>query len=75
VIKGDDRVADIYFTEFVRLFDHFSFGEWLNDHTKEFNPFLDETGRWVDKYFDSVEYLSYKRKMIFNNMARSTDLE
>ena len=75
VIKGDDRVADIYFTEFVRLFDHFSFREWLNDHTKEFNPFLDETSKWVDKYFDSVEYLSYKRKMVFKNMARITDMK
>ncbi|MBI4811077.1 MAG: hypothetical protein HY800_06510 [Ignavibacteriales bacterium] len=69
VIKGDDRVADIYFTEYVRLFDHFSFREWLNKNVKEFNPFLDETGKWVDKYFDNPEHLNVKRKLVFKNMA------
>ena len=68
-IKGDKRVADIYFTEFVRLFDHFSFREWLNTHTAAFHPFLDETGKWINKYFDNPEYLSVKRKLIFKNMA------
>ncbi len=73
VIKADDRVADIYFSEFVRLFDHFSFREWLNNHAKEFDPFLDETGQWVNKYFDNPEYLSFKRKMVFKNMARAKE--
>jgi phosphatidylserine/phosphatidylglycerophosphate/cardiolipin synthase-like enzyme len=69
VIKGDTRVADIYFTEFVRLFDHFSFREWLNKNKDDFKPFLDEQGKWVDKYFDNDEYLSVKRKKVFKNMA------
>lgn len=73
VIKGDDRVADIYFTEFVRLFDHFSFREWLAGHEKEFDPFLKEDGSWVDKYFDSPDFLSVKRKLLFKNMARATE--
>ena len=68
VIKGDKRVADIYLTEFIRLFDHFSFREWVNKNKDDFKPFLDETGKWVDKYFDSPEYLSYKRKMVFKRM-------
>ena len=69
VIKGDTRVADIYFTEFVRLFDHFSFREWINAHKGDFKPFLDEQGTWINKYFDSNEYLSVKRKNVFKNMA------
>jgi phosphatidylserine/phosphatidylglycerophosphate/cardiolipin synthase-like enzyme len=69
VIKGDKRVADIYFTEYVRLFDHFSFREWLNDNKEDFKPFLDEKGKWTNKYFDSDEYLSVKRKKVFKNMA------
>jgi phosphatidylserine/phosphatidylglycerophosphate/cardiolipin synthase-like enzyme len=69
IIKGDTRVADIYFTEFVRLFDHFSFREWLNSHQTAFKPFLDETGQWVNKYFDNPENLSVKRKNVFKNMA------
>jgi hypothetical protein len=69
VIKGDSRVADIYFTEYVRLFDHFSFREWINEHKNDFKPFLDETGKWINKYFDSPEYLNVKRKNVFKNMA------
>lgn len=69
VIKGDKRVADIYFTEYVRLFDHFSFREWLSDNKEDFKPFLDETGTWINKYFDNDEYLSVKRKKVFKNMA------
>jgi phosphatidylserine/phosphatidylglycerophosphate/cardiolipin synthase-like enzyme len=73
IIKGDDRVADIYFTEFVRLFDHFSFREWLAGHQKVFDPYLEEDGKWVDKYFDSPDYLNVKRKLIFKNMARAVE--
>lgn len=73
VIKGDDRVADIYFTEFVRLFDHFAFREWLAGHEKEFDPFLKEDGSWVGKYFDNPDFLNIKRKLLFRNMARATE--
>jgi phosphatidylserine/phosphatidylglycerophosphate/cardiolipin synthase-like enzyme len=69
VVKGDKRVADIYFTEYVRLFDHFSFREWMNENPEDFKPFLDETGSWINKYFDSPEYLSVKRKKVFKNMV------
>jgi phosphatidylserine/phosphatidylglycerophosphate/cardiolipin synthase-like enzyme len=69
IIKGDTRVADIYFTEFVRLFDHFSFREWINENKSAFKPFLDESGKWINKYFDREENLSVKRKKTFKNMA------
>jgi HKD family nuclease len=69
IIKGDKRVADIYFTEYVRLFDHFSFREWINENREDFKPFLNETGIWIKKYFDSNEYLSVKRKKVFKNMV------
>lgn len=75
VLKGPafHREADIYLTEFVRLFDHFDFRAWLNTHPDEFKPFLEEGpqpgGRtWVDKYF-YPQGLSYKRKMVFRNMV------
>jgi phosphatidylserine/phosphatidylglycerophosphate/cardiolipin synthase-like enzyme len=73
VIKGNDWVADIYFTEYVRLFDHFSFREWLNGHTTEFNPYLDETGKWINDYFDDPNHLNVKRKLIFKNMFRAKE--
>ena len=76
VLKGPAfmREADIYLTEFIRLFDHFDFRAWLNSHASEFKPFLEEGpaangASWVDKYFDSAEYLSFKRKMVFKNMV------
>ena len=68
VIKGDLRTADIYFTEYVRLFDHFSFREWLNGHSSEFNPYLDETSAWIGKYFDNPNALNVKRRLVFKNM-------
>ncbi|MEP7195911.1 MAG: phospholipase D-like domain-containing protein [Saprospiraceae bacterium] len=73
IIKGNDWVADIYFTDYVRLFDHFSFREWLNSHTSVFNPYLDETGKWINKYFDNPKYLNVKRKLVFKNMARAIE--
>jgi len=73
VIKGDDRVADIYFTEFVRLFDHFDFREWLAGHKDDFDPFLKEDGDWVDKYFDNPDHLNVKRKLLFKTMTRATE--
>ncbi len=73
VIKGDHRVADIYFTDFVRLFDHFSFREWLGGHKKAFNPFLRENGDWVGVYFDNPEHINVKRKAVFKNMARALE--
>ena len=73
VIKGDDRVADIYFTEYVRLFDHFAFREWLGEHKQVFNPFLNEDGKWVDNYFDNPDLRNVKRKLIFKNMARAVE--
>jgi len=68
------READIYFTEFIRLFDHFNFREWLSTSPDDFKPFLEEgpaaNGRsWVDKHFDNPEFLSVKRKMLFKNMV------
>jgi hypothetical protein len=72
VIKGDAKVADKYFTEYVRLFDHFSFREWLNKNTADFNPFLTEDGSWVGAYFDNPDGLSVKRKMVFKNMVGAT---
>jgi phosphatidylserine/phosphatidylglycerophosphate/cardiolipin synthase-like enzyme len=74
VLKGEAflREADIYLTEFIRLFDHFSFRAWLNSNPTGFNPVLEEPRThgpvWVDKHFDRAENLSVKRKMLFKNM-------
>lgn len=69
LIKGNKRVADIYLTEFDRLFVHF----WPRYLRKLFpkkdafaNP-LDETYTWYTAYFNNNKFQT-KRKKIFKNM-------
>jgi len=53
-IRGDKRVADIYLGEFMRLYSHFAFREWLSTHTDPSNAkvaFLDEQDTWWKGYF------------------------
>jgi phosphatidylserine/phosphatidylglycerophosphate/cardiolipin synthase-like enzyme len=57
VISGDTRVADIYLGEFMRLYRHFAFRDWLssqpqNTTTAEVSH-LDESDRWWKRYFGS----------------------
>jgi phosphatidylserine/phosphatidylglycerophosphate/cardiolipin synthase-like enzyme len=60
IIKGDKRIADIYFGEYMRLFSHYSFREavkWAKEHEdvdpKEWTPqFLKEEDFWMDDYFE-----------------------
>ncbi len=70
LIKGDKRVADIYLTEFDRLFVHF----WPRYLAKQFpnkkagfNKPLDETFTWHEVYFDTKKY-QFRRKMLFQKM-------
>jgi phosphatidylserine/phosphatidylglycerophosphate/cardiolipin synthase-like enzyme len=54
VIRGNTRVADIYLGEFMRLYNHFAFRDWLSSQT---NPdeaqvaHLDEQDKWWKRYF------------------------
>lgn len=52
-IRGNHRTADIYFTEFNRLFYHYFFRsvvERLGDDDDGNSRFLDETTSWLAKY-------------------------
>lgn len=65
IIRGDTRVADIYFTEFNRLFFHYYFRSIQNqlrrdDSNESVSLFLDETGDWLKKYIVG----SLKRKRV-----------
>ena len=65
VIRGDTRVADIYFGEFVRLYRHYAFRDWLTNAVArgEIDPtkpipveWLDEKNSWWRKYFGHTGY-------------------
>ncbi len=54
IIRGDQRVADIYLGEFMRLYNHFAFRDWLNSHPgldAAKISFLDEKNTWWARYF------------------------
>jgi phosphatidylserine/phosphatidylglycerophosphate/cardiolipin synthase-like enzyme len=56
VIRGNQRVADIYFTEFNRLFNHYYFRSVTEDKSKQHpntdgsSLFLREDDGWLTKY-------------------------
>ncbi|MEO8481100.1 MAG: phospholipase D-like domain-containing protein [Acidobacteriota bacterium] len=74
VIRGNRRVADIYFTEFNRLFNHYYFRSVMeqvlrrNPHaSQDASLFLAEDDSWLDKYKPGS--LRSKRVAMFTNMA------
>jgi phosphatidylserine/phosphatidylglycerophosphate/cardiolipin synthase-like enzyme len=74
-IRGNQRVADIYFTEFNRLFNHYYFRAVVEDtsskpsanKTSRANLFLDETSTWLEKYAPGK--LRAKRLKIYTTMT------
>jgi hypothetical protein len=73
LIRGDTRVADIYMTEFDRIFRHFYFrdiaGE-LAGKGDEKSIFLDETDAWTDAYFTDG-HIKNNRRLMFFEVAKS----
>ncbi len=66
LIRGDTRVADIYLTEFDRLYRHFLFRGASNSNKPEVtdrNRFLSTDATWVDKHFAPNSYQSKRRQM------------
>lgn len=58
VIRGNRRVADVYVTEFMRLWEHYAFREWAAQATKAelAKPrFLDESDTWWRKHFGDTD--------------------
>ena len=76
IIRGNKRVADIYFTEFNRLFNHYYFRavqESQGPASAAANLFLDETGKnWLKKYVPGK--LRAKRLTLYARMKGFTDL-
>ncbi len=72
VIRGDGRAADIYFTEFNRLFNHYYFRSVLEDlgnegHTDGASLFLAENADWQQKYMPGT--FRAKRLQVFAGLS------
>ena len=69
LIRGDKRVADIYLTEFDRIFRHFYTRDVLNKFASKGdkkNPLeLDPTGDWIAPNFKAGTYKNNRRLMFF----------
>jgi phosphatidylserine/phosphatidylglycerophosphate/cardiolipin synthase-like enzyme len=57
VIRGDKRVADIYFGEYMRLFAHHRFRESVARHIKEFGSAAFNTWKPQDLFEDSKKWV------------------
>ncbi len=64
VIRGDKRIADIYFGEYLRLYTHYAFREsvkWYMEKKKKGTPeswhpqFLADDDKWMTPYFDAAD--------------------
>ena len=75
LVRGDTRVADIYLTEFDRIFRHFYFRDVANEieakGKQAKDAFLDETSRWTDGYFNPKSFKSKRREMFFADTTKS----
>lgn len=69
MIRGDTRVADIYMTEFDRIFRHFYFRDVANEIEAQGGEakgaFLDETSGWTASYFKPGAFKTRRREMFF----------
>lgn len=68
IIRGDTRVADIYITEFMRLFNHFRIRNTINelsDAAYLASQHLDASSAWKDQYF-TKDTPQYKERLLFS---------
>ena len=72
-VRGDTRIADIYMTEFDRIFRHFYFRNVANeleaDGSNAKSIFLDESSTfdWSETYFLPDGFKSLRRQMFFDD--------
>ena len=71
VIQGNTTVADIYLTEFFRLWNHYAFREWLakNQSNPNVTPqFLKVDDIWRNIYFGNTE--QSRQRVLFSGAIR-----
>ena len=72
LIRGDKRVADIYFCEFMRVFAHHRFRESVKRHIKQYGSaafntwkpqdLFEDWKKWVPKQFKKNTEHEIKRR-------------
>ena len=72
VIRGDKRVADIYFGEFMRIFAHHRFRESVTRHIEDYGSaafntwkpqdLFEDWRKWVPKHFEAGSEYDIKRR-------------
>jgi phosphatidylserine/phosphatidylglycerophosphate/cardiolipin synthase-like enzyme len=74
LIRGDTRVADIYLTEFDRIFQHFFSRDWINILARKGKDVstLDPDFDWIAFNFKSGTYRSNRRLMFFPSTGASS---
>lgn len=58
VIRGNRRVADVYLGEYMRLWNHYAFRDWLANRPPNSPPtprHLDVTDTWWERYFGTTD--------------------
>ena len=76
LFRGNQRVTDIFLTEFDRIFRHFYIRKTINENAGELDlenkvAFLDETSAWTDKHFLPGSFSSRRREMFFADPAKT----
>ena len=52
--RGNKRVADVYLGEYMRLYSHHAFREWLNRQGPNVTPKPLRTDNWWNGYFGNT---------------------
>jgi phosphatidylserine/phosphatidylglycerophosphate/cardiolipin synthase-like enzyme len=74
IIAGDRDVADVYFTEYMRIFQHFYARWWaakLGTGDPDSHSFLTEDDTWQGPYFGTGPK-SHERDLYANQVAGNT---
>jgi phosphatidylserine/phosphatidylglycerophosphate/cardiolipin synthase-like enzyme len=79
VIQGDMDVADVYFTEFTRIFNHFYARYWASelekrhtDKATDTTSFLRETDDWAAPYFRPGFPKCLQRELFSSHVSGNT---
>jgi phosphatidylserine/phosphatidylglycerophosphate/cardiolipin synthase-like enzyme len=71
VVKGDKRIADVYFGEFLRLYAHYAFRESVKRYLDQAEDGVVEEWRpqylaWMEPYFDPADHKAlFARRVYF----------